>query len=42
MSGDINDATADAHPTGAYLRGIIDCCSLPILGHDEPPGAPPS
>jgi hypothetical protein len=37
MSGDIYDATADAHPTGAYLRGVLNSCPFPILGHEEPP-----
>ena len=28
MSGDIYDATADAHPIATYLRGVIDFCPL--------------
>lgn len=38
MGRNIRDTAADAHPIVIYLRGMIDCCSLPILGHDEPPG----
>jgi hypothetical protein len=34
ICGDIRDTTADAHPIAIYLRGMIDCCSLPNLGHN--------
>jgi hypothetical protein len=37
MSGDIYDATADAHPTSAYLRGVLNSCPFAILGHDDLP-----
>jgi hypothetical protein len=39
MSGDIYDATSDAQPTGAYLRGVLNSCPFPILGHDTIPAA---